>query len=98
MVHLKPIRVNSSYFPDDYDEDKEKQSYEDQDNHLRYFVPISQLPEFFVELLARWSKKMTDLVRDYFEYTQTPIFCDTVTISVNGNIVEFCCDHGDYKI
>lgn len=92
MIHLKRVRMNCSYLPDDYDEYKEKQSYEDQDDHLRYFVPIKQLPEFFIELLARWSKKMTFLIQDYFEYTQTPIFCDTVTISVNGNIVEFCYD------
>lgn len=94
MIHLKQVHVNCSYFPDDYDDTKEKQDYEDQDNHLRYFIPMTKLPEFFRELLLRWYDEMNTLVYDYFEFINsgTPIFCDTITIKVNGNIVEFCYD------
>ena len=91
MIHLKPIRVNSSYFPDDYDEDKLYQDYEDHDGYQRCYILTSKLPEFFVDLVASWPEKMSTIAQRYFMWThRSDVIVDkSVSVSIANDQFEF---------
>ena len=88
MIHLKPIRVNSSYFPDDYAEDKEKQDYDE----LRAAIGIMD-PNDYKRLLPKNRLKQL-LEANGYTVTEnmtltakwTPIML-TVTFDTNGGSV-----------
>lgn len=89
MIHLKPIRVNSSYFPDDYDEDKEKQDYDELDLDMVFAMYKNQFSPFFLDLLKIFPERMNQLISDYFDFINynTPIDAETVGIGINNDIV-----------
>ena len=104
MIHVKRTRLNASYFLDDYDEDKEKQDYENLSMDMIYVTRKSRMPQFFIDLLEIFPDRMNQLISDYFDFINynTPIDADTISIEVyDGNInipYNFVKDaEGDYE-
>ena len=91
MIHVKRTRLNASYFPDDYDEDKEIQDYEPHDNLTRSFLPIKKLPMFFIELVKKWPQLMSDKAYDYFylKKQSSPIDVRDLSIEMDAYYVKF---------
>ena len=83
--------MNCSYFPDDYDDTKEKQDYEPQDDYIRYFISKRNLSQFFIDLLEVFPEKMSNNFRLYFDYINitSPIDGDNCDVELNGSSVEF---------
>lgn len=89
MIHLQSIKINSSYLPDDYDEDKLVQSYED--NFLYVETPIRELPDFFIDLIKKFPNEMSSAANSYFSYTfpNGPINPDFIRAEIYGNMFSF---------
>lgn len=88
MIKVK-MRLNASYLPDDYDEDKSIQSYED--GFLYIEMPITELPDFFIDLVRKYPNEMSSAANSYFSYTYPngPINPDFLRPEIHGNRFSF---------
>ena len=89
MIHIKRTRLNASHLPDDYDEDKLIQSYED--NFLYIITPIRELPDFFTDLGKKYPNEMSSTANSYFSYTfpNGPINPDFIRTEIHGTMFSF---------
>lgn len=89
MIHVKRTRLNTSYFPDDYDDDKLVQSYED--SFLYIEMPVHELPDFFVDLVKKYPNEMSKAADSYFSYTfpSGPIDPTYLRTEIHGNRFSF---------
>lgn len=82
--------MNCSYFPDDYDDNKEKQSYEDQDNYEHFYIKLKKLPACIQDVISHYFGEFADQVVSWFTLIDpnAPIDADTITVTTDAGNLE----------